>query len=153
MRRAAASAVIDASAAVKLVYPEEHWAEARRVLTEGWHLCAPAHWLAEATIALWSKAAIRREASEAAVLAALAVLERVPVAEVPLRALTAPALRIALRLRITPYDALYLALAERDGLRLVTGDRPLHRAASADPDLAPLVLWVGDLATADPPAA
>jgi predicted nucleic acid-binding protein len=65
------------------------------------------------------------------------------VATVPLEQLAGSAMDIALRLHITIYDALYLALAQRDGETLITDDRRLLQAAQSDQQLRARVRWIG----------
>lgn len=60
------TAVVDASVAVKWVFAEDHLDAALRLLGQADSLLAPAHWLAEATNALWAKS-IRGDLSEAEV--------------------------------------------------------------------------------------
>jgi predicted nucleic acid-binding protein len=50
---------------------------------------------------------------------------------------------IALRLHITIYDALYLALAQREGETLITDDRRLLQSAQSDQQLRARVRWIG----------
>jgi predicted nucleic acid-binding protein len=46
---------------------------------------------------------------------------------------------------VTIYDSLYIALAEKRGIPLVTADRRLIRCISSDAAVAKLMVWVGDL--------
>jgi predicted nucleic acid-binding protein len=55
----------------------------------------------------------------------------------------ADATRLAFELRLTVYDALYVALAARLGGVCVTADRKLHAAVRSHAQAAGLVAWVG----------
>jgi predicted nucleic acid-binding protein len=136
-------AIVDASVAVKWVMAEEHGDAALRLLECGLDLTAPAHWLSEAANAIW--AAFRRgdlveqEAHERA-----AFLAATPITPVPLERLVKDAMGIAVRLGVTIYDALYLALAEERGAMLVTDDQRLLAAARGDRRLRARAVWIGD---------
>ena len=138
------TAVVDASVAVKWVFAEDHSDAALRLLDQADSLLAPAHWLAEATNVLWAKS-IRGDLSEAEAQERVAFLAGAPVATTPLDQLAVAAMSVALRLRITMYDALYLTLAEQHRAPLVTADRRLFEAASRDNATRGVTLWVADL--------
>ncbi len=137
------TAVVDASVAVKWVMAEEHAEAALLLLESGIGLAAPAHWLGEALNAIWAASRrgdlVEQEAQERA-----ATLAEAPVAAVPLGQLATAAMTIALRLGITIYDSLYLALAEQQDATLVTDDRRLLQAARRDDRLRDRVLWLGE---------
>jgi predicted nucleic acid-binding protein len=135
--------VVDASVAAKWVLAEEHADLALSLLRNGCDLCAPAHWLAEATNAVWA-AAHRGDVDESQARERAAALVIAPVAILPLDRLAAAAMVIALRLAITVYDALYLAAAEAQNAVLITDDRRLLSAARADDRLARRAFWIGD---------
>jgi predicted nucleic acid-binding protein len=137
-------AVIDASLAVKWVVAEEDSDRALVILRGVETLHAPAHWLAEAGTALWAKAAIHRLLSAAELQERLAFLASLPVAAAPLPGLIGAAGALALDLHLTVYDTLYLALAERLDLPLVTADRKLHERVASEARLAGLIRWIGD---------
>ena len=127
---------------------EPHAEAALEVLDSGADLVAPAHWLSEAANAVWAAARrgdlIEQEAEERT-----ATLAEAPVATVPLNRLVAAAMAIGLRIGVTIYDALYLALAvERSGV-LVTDDRRLLAAARSDSHLRDRVKWIGDSSARD----
>ncbi len=136
-------AIVDASVAVKWVMAEQHADAALHLLEAGVDLSAPAHWLGEAANAIW--AAFRRgdlveqEAHERA-----AFLAATPITSVPLERLATDAMGIAVRLGVTIYDALYLALAEKRGAMLITDDRRLLSAISGDRQLRKRAIWIGD---------
>jgi predicted nucleic acid-binding protein len=139
------AAVLDASVALKWLVTEAHSAEATRLLECGTEFFAPAHWRAEAATALWARAAVRGEMSEADAVARIAWLARLGVTETSLEALLDAAAALAFELHATPYDMLYLALAERLRVPMVTADRKLIDKVAGVPRLAPLIRWVGDL--------
>jgi predicted nucleic acid-binding protein len=136
-------AIVDASVAVKWVMAEENGDAALRLLEGGFELAAPAHWLGEAASAIW--AAFRRgdlvaqEAHERA-----AFLAATPITPVPLERLVTDAMGIAVRLGVTIYDALYLALAEEREAMLITDDRRLLSAVHGDRQLRRRAVWIGD---------
>jgi predicted nucleic acid-binding protein len=137
------TAVLDASVAVKWVMAEEHAEAALLLLESGIGLAAPAHWLGEAVNAIWA-ATRRGDLTEDEARERAATLAEAPIAAVPLGQLAPAAMTIALRLAITIYDSLYLALAERQDATLVTDDRRLLQAARRDNRLRNRVLWLGE---------
>lgn len=137
--------MLDASVALKWLVTESHSVKATRLLEIGTAFFAPAHWRAEAATALWARAAVRGEMSEAEAIARIGWLAALEVQETGLTALLPGAAALAFELHATPYDTLYLALAERLRVPLVTADRRLFDKAAAVPRLAPLTVWVGDL--------
>jgi predicted nucleic acid-binding protein len=142
-RSTGATVVVDASVAVKWVVAENDADAALRLLESRRSLCAPAHWLAEAANALWA-ACRRGELTEHQAHERVVALAEAPVATVPLAQLAADAMTIGLRLSITLYDALYLAVAEQQDAALVTADRRLFDAARHDKDLCARIQWIAD---------
>ncbi len=139
MRRA----VVDASVASKWVVEETYSAKAALLLD--WDSChAPDHWLAEAANVLWSKV-FRRDLAAADAEERIAALMRAPIVTVPIATLLPRAYAISVAREVPIYDSLYVALAERHDIPLVTADERLIRKLSADPGFAKLMLWVGDL--------
>lgn len=134
--------VIDANVAVKWVFDESNSAAAHRLLRDCEELHAPAHWLAEAATALWAKTAFHRELSQAESLVRIEFLAGVPVRITPLHEIIVRAGEVAHALAVTVYDTLYIAVAERLDLILVTADRKLFDAASRDPTTRSLVRWI-----------
>ena len=137
--------VLDASVAVKWVVEEEFTDRALGMLEASADLSAPGHWLGEVATALWAAAAVHRVVPRAQVDDRLRWLTELGVRETPVASLISSAAALAFELHATPYDTLYLALAERLRVPLVTADRKLFDKASAVPRLAPLTVWVGDL--------
>jgi predicted nucleic acid-binding protein len=137
-------AVVDASVAVKWVVEEEHSAKAAILL--GFDAChAPDHWQAEAVNVLWSKV-LRGDLTATDAEERMTVLLRAPVIGTPIADLMVRAFAISVALTVTIYDSLYVALAERRDIAMVTADGRLIRRLSADATLAKRVVWVGDLA-------
>jgi predicted nucleic acid-binding protein len=137
--------IVGASVAAKWVMQEPHSDVAQQILDSGMELAAPAHWLGEATNAIW--AATRRgdlngqEAEERT-----GVLAEAPIETVALNRLAAAAMTIGLRIGVTIYDALYLALAVERAAVLVTDDQCLLRAARRDREVRNLVIGIADSA-------
>lgn len=135
--------VVDASVATKWVVEETHSDKAILLLAyEARH--APAHWLAEAVNVLWSKA-FRHDLTAADAEERMTVLMRAPVTSTPIAGLMTRAFAISVVREVTIYDSLYVALAERLDVPMVTADERLMRRLASDPDLARHMVWVGDL--------
>ncbi len=129
-------AVIDASVVVKLLVPEDDSDSAHRLFDDlaGARVAAPELLLTEVTSALWLR--VRRgllalEVGEAQLGFARRISQGFEVW--PLSALVFPAWRLATSLGITVYDACYVAVAEMQGVPLVTADRKLVRRCAALP--------------------
>ncbi len=129
-------AVIDASVAVKLVVTEPDSDSAERVVGDltasGVWIGAPELLLVECANALWlrvRKGSLTSKDGETQ----LDVLRRIVDGfdAWPLGTLVFPAWRLATSLGITVYDACYVALAEMQGVPLVTADRKLVRRCAA----------------------
>lgn len=114
--------VIDASVAVKWVLPEEDSETAAALLSSRSALHAPAHWLAEAVNAIWARCSMRREITHDELRERTGALLKVPVETTDLPDLLQDATRLSGILRATVYDTLYLALALRRDMVLVTAD-------------------------------
>ncbi len=63
----------------------------------------------------------------------------------PLEGLVPRAFAIGVACGVTIYDALYVALAEKYDIPMVTADAKLIRRMSGDPALARRMVWLGDL--------
>jgi predicted nucleic acid-binding protein len=135
--------VVDASVAVKWVVAEEHSDAAARLLDPDFTLSAPAHWLAEAATGLWA-ACRRGELSEQQANERTQLLIGAPVAVIQLEGLVTAAMALSLRLHLTVYDTLYIALAEQQAAILVTADRRLMQAVRRDKQLRDKAQWIGD---------
>ena len=116
--------VVDASVAVKWVVPEVLTDEAEQLLAGDEELVAPDLIEVEAANALWKKT-VRREMSAAEADGALELLRESGLVLRPTGPLLPRAMRLAHRLGHPIYACVYLALAEREGARLVTADGTL----------------------------
>jgi len=119
--------VVDASVAVKWVLPEPDSGPAVELRAAG-ALIAQSLVIAEIGNALW-KSVLRGDADKldayAALQIAVAHFERI----VAIDQLAARALQLAVDLRHPIYDCLYLALAERERVPIVSADAKLLSAA------------------------
>jgi predicted nucleic acid-binding protein len=139
-----ATYVIDSNVAVKWSAMEDHWQQARLLLEDdGQDLIAPVTLLPEALNALVNKYR-KREILAATVPAAMATLESSVLLH-PLVPLMQPALALSLRYTVSLHDAVFLALALREGCPLVTDDGRLLNAVQRHfPDtLIPLATLPG----------
>lgn len=136
-------AVVDASVAAKWVVEEAHSAKATLLLQcDARH--APDHWLAEAANLLWSKV-FKGDLTGADAAERMSVLLRAPVIGTPIAALMPRAFAISVARTVTIFDSLYVALAEKLNVPLVTADERLVRLMAGDAALGKRVVWVGDL--------
>ncbi len=126
--------VVDASVVVKWFCPEEDEAVAQRLLESEQRLIAPALVRVEVAAAITKKAR-RGEMSPARASAVLDLWYEAasggPLVIVPDQHDLPAASHIALAIGHSLHDCLYLALAERHGVPLVTADRNFHRRAGA----------------------
>jgi predicted nucleic acid-binding protein len=141
------SLVIDASVAVKWVIEEERTKEA--LALRGRALAAPDLLIAECANILWKKVR-RNELSEQEAGFAAGLLAHADIELVAMRPYLEAAVRIAVALDHPAYDCVYIALAEAEGLRLVTADTSLVRKVrrQAARRYADRVLGLADTATA-----
>ncbi|HEX4382825.1 MAG TPA: type II toxin-antitoxin system VapC family toxin [Myxococcales bacterium] len=136
------SIVVDASVAIKWFVPEIHAVEAARWLSSGHPLLAPELLFAEVSNIVWKKT-IRAGLSEAEARSVRRALAKVPLLTISARELSEAALDLALALRCSVYDALYVALSIAEDALLVTADRKLYNLISGTP-LKQSVCWVED---------
>ena len=141
----AAVAVIDASALVKLALPEEYSNVMRRIITEHddarLRLIAPDLIFTECANVLW-KHTRRGNSAISEAVSALQALRGHNIALVPQGELVEAALDFALTYGSSVYDALYCALAQRDGAVLITADeRLVNRVAGSGVRAFTLPAW------------
>lgn len=118
--------VIDASVAIKWMVAEPGNDAARALLDVPDPLIAPDWIMLEAASAFWRKV----KASELLEIDAMRHIDDLPEFFSRLfesRELARDALALGFRLRHPVYDCLYLALAQREGCRLVTADEAFYR--------------------------
>jgi predicted nucleic acid-binding protein len=135
--------VVDANVCAKWFFREDHVVDARRLARSGERLRAPDLLPSEFGSIVWKKCA-RGELTEAQGARILRLFGRAKVELTPAPDLSAAALALGLALRHSFYDCLYLALAQRERVRLVTADKRLHDKVERSP-FAGLTLWIGDL--------
>jgi predicted nucleic acid-binding protein len=138
------TAVVDASVVAAAFFPEPHHETARGILSSGWDFRAPDLLLAEVGNVVWKRHS-RGELSALEAEALLADVLQLPIHYTPAAALVGMALPLAIRLRRTVYDCLYLALAARDGTGMLTSDQRLVNAVAGTP-LAAHIAWIGGFA-------
>jgi predicted nucleic acid-binding protein len=126
--------VADASLLVPLLVAEPGSAAARAVVAAEPDLIAPELILAETLNALWRKQRLG-QIDDADRLEAIGLIGAPLVTLVPTPPLAMRASALARELDHPVYDCLYLALAEREGVRLVTDDRRLRATAERLPSL------------------
>lgn len=133
--------VIDASVLVKLFFEEEHSDASVKYVRNAADLLAPDLLWAEATNVVWKR--LRRGQITADNAAGLVQeMLRVPIVSFSSFDLAAPAMALAAQTDRTVYDCLYLALAQRQNVPLVSGDERLVNALANGP-LGKLIRFVG----------
>lgn len=135
--------IVDASVCAKWLFDEEHSTEARRLLASGQEFRAPYLLPAEVGNLTWKKC-LRKDVTVDEAEEALVTFRKAPISLAPAARLARPALAIALELSHPFYDCLYLALAQREGTRVVTADDRLRRKVKGTPHAA-LLLWIEDV--------
>jgi predicted nucleic acid-binding protein len=119
--------VVDASVAVKWLVREKDTEAARKLLRAPEPLIAPDWVVVEAASTFWKK--VKR--SELLAIHAERHLENLPEFFMdlhPAAEIVHNAFQLSIRLRHSPYDCLYLALALREDTELVTADEEFHQA-------------------------
>lgn len=123
--------ILDCSVAVKWFVPEDLSEVALRLLSrlDAGELSfrAPESIVAESGHAL-RKAVVRGQITADRSHAIIDDSVALPIETVPMRPLAATAMRLTTSYMSTFYDALYIALAERDDLKVLTADAPLTNA-------------------------
>jgi predicted nucleic acid-binding protein len=135
--------VVDANVAIKWYLPEVHDAPARRLLTGAHELLAPDLIYSEVGNILWKRFRAG-EMTEEEVEAVMHSFGALPLAITPSWPLVLPAMTIACQTDRSVYDSLYLALAIREGVPMVTADEKFTNALKTTP-IASSLLWVEDI--------
>jgi predicted nucleic acid-binding protein len=142
-------AVVDASVAVKIFVPEALSAQAQTVFARfasenGAELIVPDLFFVECANVFWKwvqrSAYAGKDASEH-----LRDLATLGLTAIPTQILAEDALAIALRHKITAYDACYIAAATQLKLPLITADEKLAKNVEND---SYDVRWLGDIEVA-----
>lgn len=122
--------VIDTSALIKFVLPEDHSDTARNLIEQHissvLELSAPEYILVEAANVLWKRVS-RNDLLIGEAAQALHELRRVDLVLIPESQLLDDALLLAAEINIAVYDALFCVLAQRQQAPLITADLPLVR--------------------------
>ena len=135
--------VVDASVAVKWLFPESHSEAAKRVLTRFRELIAPDLLWAEVANAIFKKI-LCGEVSAQEAAEVWREFERYPIKTVTSKDLAGTALRVAHESESSVYDCLYLALAYNRNCSLVTADKKFYqRVHAAYPHSE--TLWLEDI--------
>lgn len=133
----------DACVGVQWDVKEPDSGSALRLLDPRYDLHVPSYFFTEAVSVLQRKVAVDRTLTEEAGLAALQLLQMIPMTVHATEGLLESAFRHGVRYRRPVYDSLYLVLAAALGGRVVTCDRRLYNGVHGGP-LDHLVLWVTD---------
>ncbi len=136
------AAIVDASVSVKWVVKESA-SDRARLLSQS-RLEAPDLLPIECANILWKKVRVRDLTPEEA-SAGLELLLQAPVSLAESRHFLDSALRLSLELHHPVYDCVYLALALRRGIPLVTADDGLVAAVRKSPKVARHVVRLADL--------
>jgi predicted nucleic acid-binding protein len=122
--------VVDASVVAKFYFHEDGSREAQALLTSGLMLAAPdLLWIELASVA--AKQVIRNLSTRERAREAMASIGDLIDEFVPAAGLAAHAFGLAVDGGYSAYDATYLALARRRGVKMVTADGRLIRQAEA----------------------
>jgi predicted nucleic acid-binding protein len=134
--------VVDASVVIKWFLPEIRSDAAQQLLYTDNHFFAPDLLFAELGNVLWKKVGRGQLTEEDGKRLANDVVG-IDVETVPTRLLLADSYALAVAIRCTVYDALYLALAGRLGTACVTADERLCDAVTRMPAIRHLVRLLG----------
>lgn len=137
------SYVVDASVVIKWFVPEIYTEQAVSLLQAESELHAPDLLVPEFGNILWKKVQ-RREISVQEAEESIQIFQKIPVMTYSTRDLVEKSLEMAIRLKETVYDSLYLALAETLSCPLVTADRVLFEKVKKHKK-AKYICWIEDL--------
>jgi predicted nucleic acid-binding protein len=136
--------VVDASAVMKLFFPEEHSAAAERLLDDRYRLHAPDFLLLEGDNVVFKR--VRRgEIKPREGAQVRSTMRRMPIQLHRFAPLADPAFEIAVAVGCSVYDGLYVALAELIDGTVATADRRLIDRLRGTP-LGGRATSIGDLA-------
>ncbi|MBM4388077.1 MAG: type II toxin-antitoxin system VapC family toxin [Deltaproteobacteria bacterium] len=125
--------VLDASVVAKLFFPEDKSDSAKELVESAVKkavpLYAPALLFIEIASVAWKKCRLGEMGSKDAA-SVIQALQSFPLEFIPLDVLSAPALEIALHTGCTPYDGVYIALADAVGGVVKTADAGLVKIIS-----------------------
>jgi predicted nucleic acid-binding protein len=138
------SLVVDASAAMKWFFPEDHSAAAERLLDDRFRLHAPDFLLLEADSVVFKRVR-RNEIDRREGAAVRAAVRRMPIQLHRFEPLVDPAYEIAVGLGCGVYDGLYVALAELIDGTVATADARLRSSVRGTP-LDARVTWIDEIA-------
>jgi predicted nucleic acid-binding protein len=133
--------VVDASAIIPLYFAEEHSEAAEYLVREANRLLAPDLIWAEMANVVWKRRR-RGEISGEDTEGIIAEILRLPLHISSTQRLLPDAVRLATQFDRTVYDCLYVALAIRCGVTMVTGDERLCNALAGTP-LGQHLRWIG----------
>lgn len=119
--------VVDASVAVMWFVPEPHSIKAKEILTRNGTLHAPDLFRAEVVSVLCRKIQLEELKTDEG-REALNAFMQLPVQFHATADLLVPAFEVALASRQYVYDCVYLILATRLNIRMVTGDKRFYKA-------------------------
>jgi len=145
MADALARVVVDCSVVVKWKIPMEDYAAAAEALLGDWEqqavdVLVPNHFPSE-VVSAFLRAARRGRLTTDEAREAIRDLLALPFVLCDVTALADRAFTIAHQHQQRAYDCLYVALAERDGSELWTGDERLYNALHTQ---HPFVRWIAD---------
>lgn len=119
--------VIDASSLAKFVNRESGWKAVEYHLVEGCITLELA--IKEVLNSIWKRYVKGELNLELVQKIMLEIINNFPVKTVDQNTLLSEAIKISLKHKITIYDSLYLALAVKEGLELITSDEKQYKIA------------------------
>lgn len=135
--------VVDASVGIKWFLPEERTDAAERLLVGHHRLLVPDSFFPEVANILW-KHVQRNAITQEEARRVVSRLADFPLAVFPSPPIMMAALEIAMQTGRTAYDSIYIALAVRENVPLVTADERLVNALASGP-LGSRLVFVADV--------
>ena len=136
--------VVDASVGAKWILPEVYTENALRLLSEDIEFLVPDLFYIEIANILWQRVR-RREISKDDADDHYRDIANTDLKTYPSESLANAALDMACETGQTAYDCLYVALALREGVPLITADRPLYDGLLPYPAYAAHTVWIADV--------